>query len=50
MHRRVIVTLSPRAVEAIVMSSSWLVRDEMVKSGVEKINEIKDAGGFRDHR
>lgn len=46
----VIATLALSTVGLVDLPPRWLVRDDSVKSGVEKIKEIKDAGGFRDHR
>jgi hypothetical protein len=46
----VIATVARSTVVVVFMARRRLVRDETVKSGVEKIEEIKDAGGFRDHR
>jgi len=45
-----IVTEILSAVDETAMPSPRRVRNDMIKSGVERIDEIKVGGGFRDHR
>ena len=45
-----IVTVALSTIGVVRMAPRWLVQDETVKSGVEKIEEIKDVHGFRDLR
>jgi hypothetical protein len=46
----VIATETRSAVKETVVPSPQRVWDDMIKSGVERIDEIKDGDGFRDVR
>ena len=48
--RHVIATETPSAVDETVVPPPPRVRHDLIKSGVERINEIKVGGGFRDLR
>ena len=45
-----IVTETLSAVDETVMPVPQRVQHDMIKSGVERIDEINDGDGFRDHR